>query len=160
VILFVLSVVQLAHTKIMKSLILGSALAGVALAQGAAYAQCGGTGYTGATTCVSGYTCTYQNEWYSQCLPGTAAATSSTKAATTTQAATSSSTKVVTATSSAASATSSASGKLKWFGINQSVAEFGSGVYPGVWGVNFYFPSTTSIGVSDTSRYSNLTIPR
>ena len=32
------------------------------------YAQCGGQGYTGATTCASG-TCKVSNEWYSQCLP-------------------------------------------------------------------------------------------
>lgn len=32
------------------------------------YAQCGGNGFTGCTTCVSGSTCTKQNEWYSQCL--------------------------------------------------------------------------------------------
>lgn len=32
------------------------------------YAQCGGTGWTGATTCASGYTCTYFNDYYSQCL--------------------------------------------------------------------------------------------
>lgn len=32
------------------------------------YAQCGGTGYTGPTTCASPYTCTYSNPWYSQCL--------------------------------------------------------------------------------------------
>lgn len=35
----------------------------------AAYGQCGGTGWTGSTTCVSGYTCTYSNAYYSQCLP-------------------------------------------------------------------------------------------
>lgn len=35
----------------------------------AGYGQCGGTGYTGSTTCVSGYTCTYSNAYYSQCLP-------------------------------------------------------------------------------------------
>ncbi|KAG8931050.1 hypothetical protein FRC03_005043 [Tulasnella sp. 419] len=34
--------------------------------------QCGGSGYTGETVCVSGATCQYSNEWYSQCLPGTA----------------------------------------------------------------------------------------
>jgi len=44
-------------------------LAPVAMAQGAAYAQCGGTGFTGSTSCVSGYTCTESNEYYSQCLP-------------------------------------------------------------------------------------------
>ena len=32
------------------------------------WAQCGGDGWTGATTCESGYTCTYYNNWYSQCL--------------------------------------------------------------------------------------------
>jgi xyloglucan-specific endo-beta-1,4-glucanase len=31
------------------------------------YGQCGGTGWTGPTTCASG-TCTYSNPWYSQCL--------------------------------------------------------------------------------------------
>lgn len=30
--------------------------------------QCGGNGWTGPTTCVSGSTCTKQNDWYSQCL--------------------------------------------------------------------------------------------
>jgi cellulose 1,4-beta-cellobiosidase len=39
------------------------------------YAQCGGTGYTGDTTCVSGAVCTKLNEFYSQCLPGSAAPT-------------------------------------------------------------------------------------
>ncbi|KAK5632647.1 hypothetical protein RRF57_008361 [Xylaria bambusicola] len=32
------------------------------------YGQCGGMGYTGETTCVSGATCQYQNDYYSQCL--------------------------------------------------------------------------------------------
>lgn len=32
------------------------------------YAQCGGNGWTGATTCVSGSTCKVQSQWYSQCL--------------------------------------------------------------------------------------------
>jgi cellulase len=34
----------------------------------AKYAQCGGKGYSGATTCVSGCTCKAQNDYYSQCL--------------------------------------------------------------------------------------------
>jgi len=33
------------------------------------YGQCGGTGYTGPTTCASPYVCTYSNAYYSQCLP-------------------------------------------------------------------------------------------
>jgi endo-1,4-beta-xylanase len=32
------------------------------------WGQCGGLGWTGPTTCVSGTTCQYQNDWYSQCL--------------------------------------------------------------------------------------------
>ncbi|KAK3328762.1 family 61 glycosyl hydrolase [Apodospora peruviana] len=32
------------------------------------YSQCGGQGWTGATTCASG-TCKVSNQWYSQCLP-------------------------------------------------------------------------------------------
>ncbi|RAL05383.1 putative 1,4-beta-D-glucan-cellobiohydrolyase [Aspergillus ibericus CBS 121593] len=41
---------------------------GTSTAVASAYAQCGGQGWTGATQCVSGYTCTYQNAYYSQCL--------------------------------------------------------------------------------------------
>jgi hypothetical protein len=32
------------------------------------WGQCGGTGWTGCTNCISGTTCTYSNAWYSQCL--------------------------------------------------------------------------------------------
>lgn len=32
------------------------------------YGQCGGSGYTGATVCEAGSTCTVQSQWYSQCL--------------------------------------------------------------------------------------------
>ncbi|KZM22603.1 Lytic cellulose monooxygenase (C1-hydroxylating) [Ascochyta rabiei] len=34
----------------------------------AKWGQCGGIGYTGATACVSGSTCTKQSDYYSQCL--------------------------------------------------------------------------------------------
>ncbi|KAG8927997.1 hypothetical protein FRC03_011124 [Tulasnella sp. 419] len=34
-----------------------------------AYGQCGGQGWAGATTCVSGYKCVVSNQFYSQCLP-------------------------------------------------------------------------------------------
>jgi len=44
-------------------------------AQAGAYAQCGGITWTGATTCVSGYVCTYSSQYYSQCIPGTATTT-------------------------------------------------------------------------------------
>ncbi|OIW34176.1 hypothetical protein CONLIGDRAFT_697114 [Coniochaeta ligniaria NRRL 30616] len=32
------------------------------------WGQCGGTGWTGPTACVAGSTCTYSNQYYSQCL--------------------------------------------------------------------------------------------
>ena len=66
-------VFQLQHLvlkMVSKSILLAVAAASRAFAQGAAYAQCGGQGYTGSTTCVSGYTCTYSSQYYSQCLPG------------------------------------------------------------------------------------------
>ncbi|KIO19222.1 hypothetical protein M407DRAFT_31149 [Tulasnella calospora MUT 4182] len=45
--------------------------------------QCGGIGYTGETTYVSGAVCQYSNDWYSQCATGTAATTTTTKTTTT-----------------------------------------------------------------------------
>jgi len=45
------------------------ALLPITLAQQVLYGQCGGIGYTGATTCVSGSCCQYTNDWYSQCIP-------------------------------------------------------------------------------------------
>eukprot|EP00833_Pecoramyces_ruminatium_P012487 jgi/Orpsp1_1/1186519/evm.model.d7180000051178.1 len=33
-----------------------------------AYGQCGGVNFSGSKCCVSGYTCKYVNDWYSQCV--------------------------------------------------------------------------------------------
>lgn len=49
------------------SVFIGAGLAGAVTAQQPAWGQCGGQGYTGNTTCVSGYTCVFVNDWYSQC---------------------------------------------------------------------------------------------
>ncbi|KAF2201938.1 endo-1,4-beta-mannosidase [Delitschia confertaspora ATCC 74209] len=58
----------------MKTAVLSSLVAASAAQQlGGAWSQCGGAGWTGATACVSGYTCKFSNEWYSQCVPGSAA---------------------------------------------------------------------------------------
>lgn len=49
---------------------------------GTAYSQCGGSSFSGATCCVSGYTCTFFNDWYSQCLvPSSTASSSSAQSA-------------------------------------------------------------------------------
>lgn len=78
------------------SLLAAASYFAVATAQAAAYAQCGGVNWTGATTCVSGYYCYYDNAYYSQCIPGTSTTltTSTTSKATTSTASTSSSTSI------------------------------------------------------------------
>ncbi|KAJ7641128.1 hypothetical protein FB45DRAFT_899494 [Roridomyces roridus] len=43
-----------------------------AFAQVPIYGQCGGTGFSGQTTCVAGSVCLVQNPFYSQCVPGSA----------------------------------------------------------------------------------------
>ncbi|KAF8150055.1 endo-1,4-beta-xylanase A precursor [Crassisporium funariophilum] len=68
------------------------ALLPLATAQSSAYGQCGGASWTGATTCVAGFTCTFSNPYYSQCLPGTATAAPGTTAAPTASAPSSTST--------------------------------------------------------------------
>ncbi|CAK4721693.1 unnamed protein product [Aphanomyces euteiches] len=48
----------------------GLALLGAAVdAQVALWGQCGGSGYTGSTTCAAGAVCSKQNDFYSQCTP-------------------------------------------------------------------------------------------
>ncbi|KAF6752034.1 hypothetical protein DFP72DRAFT_905893 [Ephemerocybe angulata] len=70
---------------------LGLALGVVAQTPAGAYQQCGGVGWSGATTCISGYSCNKLNDFYSQCLPGgsqttvtTSSSTSSSSSVTTT----------------------------------------------------------------------------
>ncbi|KAH0606910.1 uncharacterized protein H6S33_002898 [Morchella sextelata] len=78
------------------------------MGQVAQWGQCGGSGYTGATTCASGSTCIAQNEWYSQCIPGTASTTTSSTLKTSTT--TTSTLKTSTTTTSASSTSTSAAG--------------------------------------------------
>ncbi|KAF3163380.1 hypothetical protein EYR41_008846 [Orbilia oligospora] len=72
-------------------------------AQQSAYGQCGGNGWTGPTTCVSGYYCFYQNDWYSQCIPGSATTTRASTASTTSSSTSSKITSVATTTASTTS---------------------------------------------------------
>ncbi|KAJ3053392.1 hypothetical protein HK097_004399 [Rhizophlyctis rosea] len=48
------------------------------------YGQCGGRGFTGDTSCPSGWSCRYSNDFYSQCLPGAASTTTTRPPVTTT----------------------------------------------------------------------------
>ncbi|KAI0329405.1 hypothetical protein GY45DRAFT_1324998 [Cubamyces sp. BRFM 1775] len=45
-------------------------------AQAPIWGQCGGIGWTGSTTCAAGSVCTVQNDYYSQCIPGSASESS------------------------------------------------------------------------------------
>ncbi|KAK6342218.1 hypothetical protein TWF730_001696 [Orbilia blumenaviensis] len=76
--------------------IIGLAIAAAVNAQAQPYAQCGGSGFTGPTSCISGWTCVYSNEWYSQCLQSTGT-TAATTAKTTTKSTTTSSKAATTA---------------------------------------------------------------
>jgi endoglucanase len=120
----------------MRNLLTFSALVGAARAQGGPWAQCGGQGWTGPTTCVAGYTCTFSNQWYSQCLPG------------------SSPNPPTTLTTSTRPTTTSTvpnpgtTGSWKWFGTNEAGGEFGEGTLPGQWGTHFIFPDLSAINVS------------
>ncbi|KAJ7650198.1 endoglucanase [Roridomyces roridus] len=104
------------------------------LAQVSVYGQCGGIGFTGSTTCASGSVCTELNAYYSQCLPGTATTTPPTTTTATT-----------TSTAPGSTACSSSRTKFQFFGVNESGAEFGSGIWPGTLGTDYTFPSPSSI---------------
>ncbi|KAH8119932.1 endoglucanase [Phellopilus nigrolimitatus] len=75
----------------------------------------GGIGWTGATTCVSGTVCTELNDYYSQCLPGTASSSAPTAT-------------VPSSTSSSATATSSAPSSTSTGGSTGSLPSFLGGV--------------------------------
>ncbi|KAG9001254.1 hypothetical protein FRB95_011350 [Tulasnella sp. JGI-2019a] len=85
-------------------------------AQAALYGQCGGIGWTGATTCVSGSVCTYGNAYYSQCLPGTSTATSTTTTGTTTSSTTSKSGTTTTTTATSTTTAVTTTGACGTFG--------------------------------------------
>ncbi|KAG8915198.1 hypothetical protein FRC02_004639 [Tulasnella sp. 418] len=105
------------------------------------WGQCGGIGFTGSTTCDAGLVCVKINDWYCQCLKGTASSVKSSSSIKPT-----STTSVITRTSST-SATPSSTGrvKFKYFGVNESSAEFGQTKIPGVLGTDYTWPTTSSV---------------
>ncbi|KDQ10377.1 glycoside hydrolase family 5 protein [Botryobasidium botryosum FD-172 SS1] len=94
------------------------------------YGQCGGIGYNGSTVCDAGSTCVKSNDYYSQCLPSTGNPTPTTTAGGSNP------------TSGVCSGTRT---KFKYFGVNQSSAEFGEGKIPGVLGTDYTWPTRTSV---------------
>ncbi|PVF96644.1 putative cellulase precursor [Serendipita vermifera] len=95
----------------------------------AEWGQCGGINYTGSTSCDSGLTCVKINDWYSQCQKGSGGG--------------------VTASSSSSGSTNtetcSGGTKFKYFGVNESSAEFGQNKIPGVLGTDYTWPSPSSV---------------
>ncbi|EJD08183.1 uncharacterized protein FOMMEDRAFT_187171 [Fomitiporia mediterranea MF3/22] len=109
--------------------------AALAKGQQSVWGQCGGIGWTGATTCVSGSTCTKQNDYYSQCIPGAA-----------------SSAPTPTSTSAAGAPTATLpSGVNFWFSFGDSYTQTGfdpTGVLPTVGNPmgNPPYPGYTAVG--------------
>ncbi|KAK2596076.1 hypothetical protein N8I77_013583 [Diaporthe amygdali] len=151
-----------------KHVLLAAALASVALAApveerqncGAVYSQCGGTGWTGSTCCASGSTCNLVNQYYSQCLPGSAAS-SSASTSKTTSAATSSTSKVSTSsastskasTTSASSATTSSKPSTTISGGAGTTASYSGNPFAGVnqWANSYYASEVSAYAIPTLS---------
>ncbi|KZS89991.1 cellobiohydrolaseII [Sistotremastrum niveocremeum HHB9708] len=78
-------------------------------AQAGQWGQCGGIGWNGPTTCTSGWTCTYSNPYYSQCLQGSSSSSSTSKSTSTTTSSTTKSTTTTSSTTKSSSTTTSSS---------------------------------------------------
>ncbi|KAK0102053.1 hypothetical protein ONS96_006017 [Cadophora gregata f. sp. sojae] len=94
----------------MRSLLFGLSVVTAVTAQQTAWGQCGGLNWKGATTCVSGYVCTYSSEYYSQCIPGTAPPSSTPTAIATTSKTSSPTTLATTTTAGGSVPTGSGAG--------------------------------------------------
>ncbi len=135
--------------------------------------QCGGIGWSGATCCTSGNTCVYQNDWYSQCLPGAApVTTTSTKASTTsttstskasststtstskvTSTTTTSTSKTSTTTSSPGTTTSSPGVTTTVPGGASTTASYSGNPFSGVqlWANDYYASEVSSLAIPSLS---------
>ncbi|KAF7309725.1 putative endoglucanase [Mycena indigotica] len=105
-----------------------------AMRQSTGFGGSNGQGWGGDTVCASGSVCTVLNPYYSQCLAGSGSGTTTTSGPTTTSS----------APSSGGTSCSNRT-KFKYFGVNQSGAEFGQNTIPGTWGKDFTFPAPSSI---------------
>ncbi|KAF8896326.1 endoglucanase [Infundibulicybe gibba] len=111
----------------------------------AVWGQCGGINYGGSTTCDSGSSCVYVNDFYSQCQPGATGTIPSGPS-----------------TTSSAPSSTACSGtrtKFKYFGVNESGAEFGNTKIPGVLGTDYTWPSPSSIDYFMGQGFNTFRIP-
>ncbi|KAK6987507.1 glycoside hydrolase family 5 protein [Favolaschia claudopus] len=119
-----------------------ASLAGFALAAVPEWGQCGGIGYTGDTACASGLVCTKQNDFYFQCLAGTATTTVS--STTTVKSSSSSSTVKSTTTTSGPAPTGFVTTSGTKFMLN--------GAKYTVVGSNAYWPALLGYSASDIDK--------
>ncbi|KAH9945064.1 endo-1,4-B-xylanase A [Epithele typhae] len=104
-----------------------AALLPFALGQSAEWGQCGGIGWTGPTTCVSGTVCTVLNPYFSQCLPGS----SSSAPPTTTTSSSSPTSTAPTSTATGLNKLAQAAGK-KYFGTATDNSELTNKAYTAI----------------------------
>jgi len=126
-------------------LLLLAAAASTALAQQAAYAQCGGQGFTGSKSCVSGYTCKVSNAYYSQCLPSSAGGNSGSSPTT------AASKPTTTPKSGSGSSSGSSSSKASSGGYSASFTQYGS---TDTWGSGNCNVATTACGFYTSPGYA------
>ncbi|KAF3916178.1 Endoglucanase [Arthrobotrys entomopaga] len=158
-----------------------------ASAQSQGYGQCGGSGWNGPTSCVSGWTCTYSNPYYSQCLPGgnnppvggntvtvystvySTVTTTTTRIQATTVTSTETDYETVTETTTVGggdcTATGNpqpsgcdASGTFSLFGVNEAGAEFGTAI-PGTLGKDYTWPTFDSVDYFLDAGFNAFRIP-
>lgn len=141
----------------MSSLFSLALLAGSALAQQTVWGQCGGIGWSGANTCVSGSCCHTQNDYYAQCTPGAGCAGAGTTLTTTAKTTTATTTVKTTtkATTTTTSSTPSNTGRVRFAGVNIAGFDFGCGtdgtcntakVYPPVTNMPPYYSNPDGAG--------------
>ncbi|KAH6655193.1 glycoside hydrolase family 6 protein [Truncatella angustata] len=110
------------------------------------YGQCGGIGWSGATCCSSGV-CTIGNDYYSQCLPGSATTTSAgTSAGTTSRTSTST---AVSSTSTKVSSTSTKASTTTTAPVGSGTATWSGNPFSGVqqWANSYYASEVTAYAV-------------
>jgi lysophospholipase L1-like esterase len=100
------------HYSVVLAILTGTSVLALPQQDSRAWAQCGGTGYSGLTTCPANYHCEKANDFYSQCIPGAGSA-SSTTSASKTSATSSSKTSALTVSSSTKMSTTTASSTTK-----------------------------------------------
>ncbi|KAJ6530609.1 hypothetical protein B0H19DRAFT_1273608 [Mycena capillaripes] len=138
------SITMAVFSKVLVALIAASVVVG----QAQPWAQCGGLGFTGPTTCTAGWTCVVSNAYYSQCLQGTATTTATTTppATTSTPPATTSTPATTTTTATPPSGSSPAKGVIG--------TDFEGTVDGSVWSVIVTAQSGGSATIDTTKAHS------